>query len=292
MPTLTIVIPVYNEACALPEAVAQVRAAVRPHVEALELLLVESGSTDDSGAVCEALAAHWPDEVRVIREGRRNGFGSALRLGFAAARGELVSMITADLPFPLDSFERALAALPGHDCVLSYRARDPRGLYRRVQSWLYNTLARAVLGVRVRHINSAFKLHRRANLARLDLCERGWLVDAELVAQLERHGMRWVELPVDLIDRTTGRSSVGALTPCCMLRDLLKLAIRLGKTPLSAGRSTPTTIAGEARVPAQSSSSRSSSATCWDSSATCSRRNSSSGTSAPGEPATCSSSSR
>ena len=178
--SLSVVMPVYNEVTLLPGAVTSIHTFLALHFHEYEIILVESGSTDGSGAACDRLAEHLPS-VRVMHEGARNGFGSALRLGFGAATKDLVWMITADVPFPLDAVLRAVPLLDRCDVVLSYRSRDRRSIPRRVQSVVYNWLVKRKLGLRVRHVNSAFKLYKREVLVALPLQSRSWFLDAEIV---------------------------------------------------------------------------------------------------------------
>ena len=217
--SISVVMPVYNEAVTLPAAVALIDRFLAAHFRDHEILLIESGSTDGSGAACDRLATSLP-AVRVVHEGARNGYGSALQLGFQAATGDLVWMITADLPFPLDAVLQAVPLLDRYDVVLSYRSRDRRSIPRRVQSVVYNWLVKRLLRLPVRHVNSAFKLYKRDTLRSLPLASRTWFIDAEIVHGVVHGGIPFVEIPVALIDRADRASSITPGTPRRLLREL------------------------------------------------------------------------
>jgi dolichol-phosphate mannosyltransferase len=225
--SLSVIVPVYNEAQALEPALAGIDDYLRGRWRDYEILVVESGSTDGTAEACDRLAARHP-AVRVIHQSARRGFGSAMKVGYAEARKALVWLVTVDRPFPLEAIEQALPQLASHDCVLSYRAADPRPLPRRMQSWVYNTLVRVALGLPMRHVNSAFKVFKRdvgqslAQAVRAD----GWFFDAELLYRIRQRGITWTEIPVPLIERGTGASSVGPLTFVWMLRELCAFAVR------------------------------------------------------------------
>ena len=221
--TVSVIVPVYNEAELLPGAVGTIDRFLAAHVAGHEILLIESGSTDGSGDVCDRLATEYP-AVRVIHESGRNGFGSALRLGFRAATQELVWLVTVDIPFPLETLLRAVPLLETHDVVFSYRSSDRRRLGRRVQSLVYNTLVKRLLRLPVRHVNSAFKLYRRSVLLTLPLQSTSWFIDAEIVHAVTRAGIRFVEIPVELIDRADGATSITPGTQRRLLRELLAFA--------------------------------------------------------------------
>jgi len=223
--TISAVVPIYNERAAVAGAVAQIDAFLAAHCADYEIILVESGSTDGTREACDRLAETVPS-VCVYHEGRRNGFGSALRAGIGLARMDWVWPLVVDMPFALTALEAALPHMNSFDCVLSYRSVDPRGVFRRIQSAVFNRLGRALLGVHVRHINSAFKVIRTSLLRSMSLRSNGWVVDAEIIMNLEDRGVRWTEIPVALVPRQTGQSSVGLGASLRTAADLFELGFK------------------------------------------------------------------
>jgi dolichol-phosphate mannosyltransferase len=217
--SITIVVPVYNEAALVADSSEKIVSFFREKFAGLEVILVESGSTDGTGALCDEVAERYP-EVRVIHEGARNGFGSAVKLGFAAATRDLVAMVTFDLPFPLESIAEAATLVDRYDCVLSYRSVDGRkSQFRKLQSWVFDTSLRKALGLRTRHLNSALKVYRREIIQSLPLTSKGWLIDTEIVYWLEKRSVRCTQIPVPLVERTVGKSSTGLMAPIQILRE-------------------------------------------------------------------------
>jgi glycosyltransferase involved in cell wall biosynthesis len=221
--SISAIIPIYNERSALPGVIQEIDAFLDAHFSDYEIIVIESGSTDGTAEACDALTGLLR-RVRVIHEGARNGFGSAIRTGVAAATKRWIWPLVVDMPFNLQVMLTALPHLDTCAAVLSYRSDDPRSLYRRFQSLVFNTVARRLLRVRARHINSAFKVTDAALLRSMGLRSNGWLLDAELIMRLEQAGMPYVEIPVQLVDRTNGRSSVGPGASLKAARDLLGLA--------------------------------------------------------------------
>jgi hypothetical protein len=168
--------------------------------------------------------------VRVVHEGAKRGFGSALRLGYANARKAWIWLVTADLPFPLEAFDTAAAHTAACDAVLSYRSRDDRSLARRFQSVVFNGLVKTVLRLPFRGVNSAFKLLRTDMVRRFPLSCDGWLIDADLLYWIRRSDARWVEIPVALVERTAGRSTIGLGTSLGVLRELVRFVRRARTT--------------------------------------------------------------
>jgi len=223
--SISVVVPIYNERAAVPGAIQEIDRFIDAHFADYELIIVESGSTDGTAEACDALPSLL-SRARVVHEGGRNGFGSAVRLGIALATKRWVWPIVVDLPFDLNVIVDALPHMDAFQAVISYRSEDPRSLYRRLQSVMFNVLARALLRVRARHINSAFKVTNTALTQSLGLESRGWLLDAELIMRLEERGVPYAEIPVRLIDRSIGRSTIGPMTAVGAFRDLLRLALR------------------------------------------------------------------
>lgn len=221
--SVSVITPVYNEVTLLRSATATILDFLGEHFDDYELILVESGSTDGSSELCTQLAAEDP-RIRVFHEGARRGFGSALKLGYRSARKDLVWTITADQPFPLSAVLAAIPLLDRYECVLSFRSQDDRGWQRRVQSAVYNALVTSLLGLRVRHVNSAFKLYKRDVLLRLPYRSDSWFIDAEIIYHLTRAGIPFTEIPVELIDRTEGHSSITLRTPVALLKELWQFA--------------------------------------------------------------------
>lgn len=217
--TVTAVVPVWNEEVLLAPSVRRIDSVMRPLFEEYEILIIESGSTDGTGEICDSLASEM-SRVRVVHEGARNGFGSVLRLGYELARMEFVWVVPVDFPFRPEEMVRAVPLLGGHDAVLSVRVSDPRPWYRRVQSVVYNRLVRFCMGIKARQVNSAFKVVRRGLLQGVGFYSRGWFFDAELLYWLQRRQARITELPVDFPDREEGRSTVTASSWIGVLKEM------------------------------------------------------------------------
>jgi glycosyltransferase involved in cell wall biosynthesis len=228
--SISAIVPIYNERAAVPGAIQAIDRVLDAHIADYEIIVVESGSTDGTGEACDALPSQLP-RVRVVHEGARNGFGSAVRAGIALAKKSWVWPVVVDLPFDLNVIVEALPHMDTCLAVISYRSEDPRGGYRRLQSVVFNRLARTLLRVHARHVNSAFKVTNTALAQSLGLESRGWLLDAELIMRLEERGVPYAEIPVRLVDRTTGRSTIGprAVVNACF--DLIRLAFRSGRPP-------------------------------------------------------------
>jgi glycosyltransferase involved in cell wall biosynthesis len=226
--SFSVLVPVYNEAALVGSSLERIDRFMSSWSMDYEILVIESGSTDGSAALCDEAAARIPN-VRVIHEVSRTGYGSAVRLGIANAQRTFMWPVTLDIPFPLESIFEAVPLLETHDCVLSYRSRDPRGLGRKAQSVVYNLLLRLALGLRVRHANSAFKVLRLSTIRPIPLVSAGWFIDAELLYRLQERGVSCAVIGVPLVDRSAGASTVRLGTWVGVLRELVRFRSSLGR---------------------------------------------------------------
>lgn len=159
---VTVVVPLYNEAESLPELVAWIDRVARDHALSYEIVLVDDGSSDDSWAVIEQLKTLYP-AVRGISFARNYGKSAALYCGFAAAEGEVVFTMDADLQDSPDEIPemRRMILEEGYDLVSGWKKRrhDPVG--KRWPSKFFNWTARSVSGIELHDFNCGLKAYRR-----------------------------------------------------------------------------------------------------------------------------------
>src|SRR5436190_9760642 len=110
-PTVTVVVPAYNLARFLPEALDSALAQDLP-TDALDIVVVDDGSTDDTPAVLERYA----DRVRVVRQ-PNGGLVRAVARGLEGVRGDYVALLDADDTWPADRLARHVAHLETHGSV-------------------------------------------------------------------------------------------------------------------------------------------------------------------------------
>lgn len=204
---ISVVIPAMNERENICKTLSVTRRYLRDNASDCEIIVVDDMSTDGTGeAAAELLRG---TEGRVLRTGKRAGYGAALRTGFDAARKEWILYFDADYPARVDNIGRAFACAGGSDLVVGKRSREwGEGPLRLVYRYGYGTLVRWVFGLRVADVNFAFKLFRARDWRRLNVTSNGGFIDAELLLQAGRAGLSVREIPMDLLTRTFGSSSL------------------------------------------------------------------------------------
>ena len=160
-PDISVVVPLYNEAESLPELVAWIDRVADGHGLSYEAILVDDGSSDASWEEVERLKTRYP-ALRGIRFARNYGKSAALYCGFAAAAGEVVVTMDADLQDSPDEIPelRRMILEEGYDLVSGWKRKrhDPVG--KRWPSKFFNWTARAATGIRLHDFNCGLKAYR------------------------------------------------------------------------------------------------------------------------------------
>ncbi|MBW4061412.1 glycosyltransferase family 2 protein [Candidatus Saccharibacteria bacterium] len=221
--SLSLFFPVYNEVAVLEDTIRRAnRSLLGLKVADFELIIIDDGSTDGSGALADKLAAELP-VVRVVHHAANGGYGAALQTGFGAATKEWVMYTDSDGQFDvadLANFERYVGS---YDVMLGYRLQRQDHVGRIVNAKAWSALVHLLIGVKVRDLDCAFKVIRRSALVRvLPLEASGAVISAELLLKLKRAGYKFVQVGVHHYPRVAGEPS-GA-KPSVILKALKELA--------------------------------------------------------------------
>jgi len=225
-PSVSLVIPMYNEELNIQHAVEAGIESLQAFTREYEVLIVDDASTDSSARIAARMSEENP-RIRLLRHERNRRLGATLRTGFAAAAMELVFYMDADIPFDPDILGRAIRCmdLTGADMIAAYRHdRTMEGFKRGVYTLVYNWLIGALFGWPHRDINFSFKLMRRRVLEALELRSEGSLIDAELVVKAKNRGFVIQQIGIDYFPRTRGTSHLGSFGVVLkILRELVVL---------------------------------------------------------------------
>ena len=212
-PSLTLVIPAYNEADnlprVLPEAVRFCQTACRDAV----VLVVDDGSRDATADVLadieRSLGPGAP--LRIIRHPQNRGLTATLRTGFFAAHSECVTWIPADGQIPLAELQKILLAYRGEDLFLSTYRHRPDGVVRMVMSRTVRLLVRLATGFADR-IEGPY-LFRRDLLPELHLVAKtsAGSIGLEMAAKAVKLKKRIGSTEIECAPRLSGHSKVANL---------------------------------------------------------------------------------
>ncbi len=225
-PTLSLVIPVYNEAESLGPLFAELTGALATLGRPVEVVAVDDGSTDGSFA-CLAALAHGDPRIRIVRLARNYGQTAALAAGIEHARAPIIVSMDADLQNDPADIPRLLALLDqGVDVVNGWRSprRDP-WLTRRVPSQIANRLISLVTGTRLHDYGCTLRAMRTSVARELRLYGELHRFIPALAADL---GARIAEVKVNHRPRTLGTSKYGLSRTLRVFLDLLTVKFLSG----------------------------------------------------------------
>ena len=223
-PTLSIVIPVFNEEENVPLLAEEIRRALDPQEVAYEVVAVDDGSTDGTWARLESVRAQDP---RWILVGLRRNFGqtAAMSAGFDHARGDVIVTLDGDLQNDPADIPRLLALAKDHDVVSGWRkVRQDPFLSRRLPSMLANWLISRVTGVRLHDYGCTLKAYRREVVEHLHLYGE---MHRFIPAIASWMGISLAEVETHHRPRRFGRSKYGITRTLRVILDLITVKFLL-----------------------------------------------------------------
>ncbi len=208
-PTVSVVIPVHNEAPYLPGAIDRLYSQLAAVDADITVLIAENGSTDGSADIVRNLAASHPT-LSVI-ELPTPDYGAAMRDGFLATDGDWV--VNFDIDYFSGEFLATAIAMDDADIVLASKrtkgSDDQRSPFRRAATWGFNQLLSVVLDSKVSDTHGMKAIRRKVidDLA-AQVISTTDLFDTELVVRAERAGYRIAELPATVIEERQSKSNL------------------------------------------------------------------------------------
>ncbi len=244
LPSLTVVLPAYNEAAGIERTLSVVQDELRELrdsgvISRSDVIVVDDGSSDGTGTLLDTLS-EARDDLTVVHHQTNRTLGAAIRTGFDHSTGDWALYTDADLPFDLRELATAfrIAGSDDADIVSAYRrSRRGEGPRRFIYSHVYNWLVRLRFGLDVRDVNFAGKLIHRRVLDRVELHSEGSFIDAELLVAADRLGFRISQFGVDYTPRTRGVSTLSNLSTIrTIVSEYRRLAPGLDAIRTGAGR--------------------------------------------------------
>ncbi len=233
-PLVSIVIPVYNEEGIISAALADLTEKLRDVDFEYEVIVAENGSRDRTVEIASDFGARHP-EVSVFSIGEPN-YGKALKEGIRRARGEVVICDEIDLcdtRFYAVALEKLLNE--GYEFVVGSKraagAHDRRPLYRRAATQVLNGMLSVAVGFEGTDTHGLKAFKREAILDLVEECvvDRDMFA-SELVVRVHRAKRRWVEVPIELIEKRPPSIHLFRRVPN-VLKNMVRLTmiIRLGR---------------------------------------------------------------
>lgn len=159
-PGVTIVVPAHNEEHGIGRTIDALFALRDQMTVALEIVIVDDGSTDGTATVARERGA------TVTSHPHRGGYGRSLKTGITAARYETIGIVDADGTYPIHEFPRLIELAETHDMVVGARTGPEyrQSLFRTPIRTAFLLLASFVTGKRIPDPNSGMRIFKRSQV--------------------------------------------------------------------------------------------------------------------------------
>jgi glycosyltransferase involved in cell wall biosynthesis len=195
--SVSLIIPIFNEATHLEEFLRTVDAATFSLKK--ELILINDGSTDDSAAIIRK--HRFKSRYIFLNEERNQGKGSAIRRGLAAATGDIIGIQDADFEYDLGDIRTILQLFVDDKCDVVYGSRfsgntlAPRTLHTFANRWL-TRFSNLLSGMPVTDMETCYKFFRKEIIQNIHLTSPRFGFEPEITAKIAKLRLRLREIPI------------------------------------------------------------------------------------------------
>jgi dolichol-phosphate hexosyltransferase len=198
MPTLSILMPVFNELSTVEAAIDDALSAELP-VEARQLVIVDDGSSDGTRELLTS--REWPENVTLVLHEKNRGKGAALQTGLQHATGEISAILDADLEYRAADLGPLLTPLLNGDSRVVFGTRSWSS-HAAFSFWYVIGNKGVTFATNVIYncwISDVMTCHKAMStelFRSLHLRERGFAIEPEIAARVLRAGERIYEVPI------------------------------------------------------------------------------------------------
>ena len=219
--------PVYRDESTAAVMITKAIGFLSSVADEYEVIVVDDGSPDRSGAIADDLARQHPS-VRVIHHPRNLGYGAAIRTGLAASRFEYICFTDGDDQYEIEDFRKLLRLREHYDLIITFRYKKIYSSTRIFVSWVYNRLLRFTFRTQFRDVSTGLRMIRRSLVDEIPLESNSPFIGAELAIKAMFAGYRVGEIGIQTFPRTFGRgSSTSMHNIIATMRDMQRIYRRM-----------------------------------------------------------------
>ena len=206
--SISIVIPALNEEAVLESVVRDIEKQVAASFRDYEIILIDDGSSDNTGEIMERLAQELP-KTRAIHNPHNLGLGASYQRGVAEARCAYMMMLCGDGGMPAASLPPIFAAVGSADIVAPYvtNLKTIKSPVRYFTSRVYTELLNLLFGQKIKYYNG-LPVHRVNLLRQLRINSTGFAFQGEILTKLLRSGCSMTEVGVAGAEMTRSSSAL------------------------------------------------------------------------------------
>lgn len=200
--TVSIVMPVYNERATIEEILKRVYATGIAH----QVIVVDDCSQDGTAEILDELQQKMP--ITLLKHGKNQGKGAALRTAFAAVTGDIVIIQDADLEYNPDDYPKLLRPILHENADVVFGSRFLGGPHRVLYFWHYaanrflTTLSNMLTNLNLTDMEVGYKAFRSRVLEKITIRSNRFNFEPEFTAKVARHKFIIYETPISYAGRT------------------------------------------------------------------------------------------
>jgi glycosyltransferase involved in cell wall biosynthesis len=204
--SLTAFFPAYNDEHTIENIVRTAAQEIATITDDFDILVINDGSTDNTGAIADRLAKEFPF-LQAIHHPQNLGYGAALITGFKNATKDLIFYTDGDGQYDVREIHNLLAQLrPNIDLVNGFKVKRSDAWYRVWIGGIYRRAMRFAFALSISDVDCDFRLMRRKIFDVISLESTSGVICVEMARKFDAAGFRMTEIPVSHYPRLHGRS--------------------------------------------------------------------------------------
>jgi dolichol-phosphate mannosyltransferase len=202
--SLTIAIPAYNESETLEDVAKDALKIGHRVTKNLEILLINDGSTDATGSIMDKLKKEHTD-ITVVHHANNKGFSGAIKSCYKNAQKEWIFLAPADGQIRMEDLIRFIDKSKTADVLVGFRTSNPEPFSRKMNSFVFHTMYKALFGVRLKQISTAMLWRTKtAQSISITAQDRSALIQPEVIYKAWKSGARFIEVGIPYYARKGG----------------------------------------------------------------------------------------
>jgi glycosyltransferase involved in cell wall biosynthesis len=207
-PSLTLVIPLFNEEECIRKVIPELLEASKVH----DVIIVDDGSSDDSYKLLKESLGKSNVNVKIIQHGFNKGYGAAIKSGIRTAHTDFVVTMDADGQHSIKDVDKMLKYMLENkvDLIIGSRANNKnQNLYKCFGKWIIRYFTNLMVRIDIKDLNSGLKMYKKENIIELlDYCPDNMsFSDSIVLISLIRESII-KEIDIEIKNRYSGRSKV------------------------------------------------------------------------------------
>ena len=207
---ISVFFPAFNEGANLYETVTKAVEVLRGNFENWEVIIVDDGSSDNTAELINKLE-ELDSRIRSVTHSENKGYGAALRSGIYSCRYGWIAFTDADGQFNFSEISNfiAIQEKTRADLVIGYYLKRSVPIYRKLNTFAWQTVVNLLFGLNVRDIDCGFKLFSKRVIDTIQTLEseRGAFISTEFIVKAKKSGFKIVETGVHHYPRRAGEGT-------------------------------------------------------------------------------------